>query len=241
MVSKAESRTESEGYHLALTYKALGHEETTVKRFLGLLHGLQKRRDWATIKHHLSRRHPLVYTQFSHIDADGFAMVGEAPFDIWTSDTSPPPPQHPQSIDPPSKSIVQVLAQARRDVHSVSLLDRQRLVGFWAEEIRGDATDGLFESVKEADLLHQQLSNIHDDVDRRVLQTADVIGVTTSGLAGRIATLRRVRCKVVICEEAGEVLEPHILSALLPGVEHFIQIGDHQQLRPQINNYKLSL
>lgn len=65
--------------------------------------------------------------------------------------------------------------------------------------------------------------------------------MTTTGLAGRIATLRHVRCKVVICEEAGEVLEPHILSALLPGVEHFIQIGDHQQLRPQINNHKLSL
>jgi superfamily I DNA and/or RNA helicase len=41
----------------------------------------------------------------------------------------------------------------------------------------------------------------------------------------------------VICEEAGEVMEPHMLSALLPHVERFIQIGDHQQLHPQINNY----
>jgi AAA domain len=32
-----------------------------------------------------------------------------------------------------------------------------------------------------------------------------------------------------------------MVSALLPSVEHFIQIGDHQQLRPQINNYNLSL
>jgi superfamily I DNA and/or RNA helicase len=36
-------------------------------------------------------------------------------------------------------------------------------------------------------------------------------------------------------------MEPHMVSALLPSVEHFVQIGDHQQLRPQINNYKLSL
>jgi hypothetical protein len=28
---------------------------------------------------------------------------------------------------------------------------------------------------------------------------------------------------------------------MLPSVEHFIQIGDHQQLRPQINNFSLSL
>ena len=83
--------------------------------------------------------------------------------------------------------------------------------------------------------------NVYDEVDRRVLQTADVIGVTTSGLAKRISVLRHVTSKIVICEEAGEVMEPHMLSALLPSVEHFIQIGDHQQLRPQINNFNLSL
>jgi hypothetical protein len=32
-------------------------------------------------------------------------------------------------------------------------------------------------------------------------------------------------------------MEAHMLSALLPTVEHFIQIGDHEQLRPQINNF----
>ena len=120
-----------------------------------------------------------------------------------------------------------MLACATRNVHSVTSRDRQRLVEFWAKAVVKEAADSLFESVKEVNDLHQQLTNIHDDVDRRVLQTADVIGVTTTGLARRIATLQRVRCKVVICEEAGEVLEPHIISALLPSVEHFIQIGDH--------------
>ena len=104
-----------------------------------------------------------------------------------------------------------------------------------------DAISDLFESVKAATNVQRQLTDVNDDVDRRVLQTADVIGVTTTGLARRIATLQHVKCKVVMCEEAGEMLEAHMLSALLPSVEHFIQIGDHQQLRPQINNYKLSL
>lgn len=51
--------------------------------------------------------------------------------------------------------------------------------------------------------------------------------------------LRKLRSKVVICEEAGEVLEAHILTALLPSVEHAVLIGDHLQLRPQIQNYEL--
>ncbi len=33
--------------------------------------------------------------------------------------------------------------------------------------------------------------------------------------------------------------EAHTLTAFLPGVEHAILIGDHEQLRPQINNYEL--
>lgn len=68
-----------------------------------------------------------------------------------------------------------------------------------------------------------------------------MIGVTTTGLARRIATLKRLRSKVIMCEEADEILEGHMLSTLLPDIEHVIVIGDHQQLRPQINNFGLSL
>ena len=64
--------------------------------------------------------------------------------------------------------------------------------------------------------------------------------MTTSGLAKNINLLRRLPSKVLVCEEAGEVLEAHILTALLPSIEHAILIGDHEQLRPQIQNYKVS-
>ena len=57
-------------------------------------------------------------------------------------------------------------------------------------------------------------------------------------MARNLDVLRRVRAKVVLFEEAGEVLEAHTLTALLPSVEHAILIGDHEQLRPQINNYE---
>ena len=68
-----------------------------------------------------------------------------------------------------------------------------------------------------------------------------MIGITTTSLARHIKTLRRLGSKVIICEEAVEVMEAHVISALMPGIEHFIQIGDHRQLRPQIQNYSLSL
>ncbi|KAL8734448.1 MAG: hypothetical protein Q9181_003186 [Wetmoreana brouardii] len=216
VVSHGESKTKSEGWHLAVIYKALEEQEITIKKILATLHKIHKRPDWASLKHHLARSHRHIHAQFSRVDEDDFTTVGREPFDIWRTQNIP-------------------------SVHSISSEYKKRLVEHWIREIRDNAIDDLFEAVKAADRLRQQLTDIHDEVDRRVLETADVIGVTTTGLARRIATLQRVKCKVVICKEAGEVMEPHILSASLPSVEHFIQIGDHQQLRPQINNYGLLL
>jgi hypothetical protein len=76
--------------------------------------------------------------------------------------------------------------------------------------------------VKSTYGIHKCLDGIYDEVDRRVLQTADVIGVTITGLAKRISVLQRIYCKVIICKEAGEVMEPHMILAFLPSVEHFI-------------------
>ena len=41
----------------------------------------------------------------------------------------------------------------------------------------------------------------------------------------------------MLVEEAGQVLEAHILGSLVSTVEHLILIGDPQQLRPTLNNY----
>ena len=196
MISKGETRTKSEGYQLAMTYKALEDQEETVQRLLEMFYILKKRRDWASMKHHLSGRHPLIYAQFSRVDTDGFTTVGKEPFDVWTAAKSQTSSDYPQSKKSSSDSLEQVLAKAMRKVYSVSLGDRQRFLEFWVEEICDDITSDLFESVKEANQLHQQLTNVHDDVERRVLETADVIGVTITGLARRIATLQHIRYKV---------------------------------------------
>lgn len=75
--------------------------------------------------------------------------------------------------------------------------------------------------------------------DRKItiVREFDVIGVTISGLARFRDWLSGVKSKVVVCEEAGEVLEAHTLSALMPSTQHLILIGDHEQLHPTTNVY----
>ena len=236
VVSKGESKTKFEGFSVAMAIQAHETSEKKIKKILAALHGSQKRRDWANLKGYLSSTDPLILRQFDLVKEDGFTTVGGEPFDNWAREKSPQ-----QSDGASMEPIEQLLAQARANVYSVSVDDRKRLVAHWVDNIRDEKSNELFDEVKAADQSELESMKVYDEVDRRVLQTADVIGVTTSGLAKRIAALQHVRCKVVVCEEAGEVMEPHMLSALLPSVEHFIQIGDHQQLRPQINNYNLSL
>lgn len=43
--------------------------------------------------------------------------------------------------------------------------------------------------------------------------------------------------RVMLVEEAGQVLEAHILGSLVESVQHLIMIGDPLQLRPNLNNY----
>ena len=43
--------------------------------------------------------------------------------------------------------------------------------------------------------------------------------------------------KVLLVEEAGQVMEAHILGSLVPSIEHLILIGDPLQLRPTLNNF----
>lgn len=49
------------------------------------------------------------------------------------------------------------------------------------------------------------------------------------------------QAKVLVVEEAGQVLESHILAALSPSIQHLIQIGDPAQLRCIANVYQLSV
>ncbi len=51
--------------------------------------------------------------------------------------------------------------------------------------------------------------------------------------------LEKTNFPIVIVEEAAEVFEGHILTALSKKTEHLILIGDHKQLKPSPAVYDL--
>ena len=68
-----------------------------------------------------------------------------------------------------------------------------------------------------------------------------IIGCTSSGAAMHADLLASISPGVVLIEEAGEVLEAHIISGTYKDAKHLIMIGDHKQLRPKIENHELSV
>ncbi|PGH26481.1 hypothetical protein AJ80_01795 [Polytolypa hystricis UAMH7299] len=75
----------------------------------------------------------------------------------------------------------------------------------------------------------------------KLLQAKRIIACTTTAAAKYSRVLQTVKPGVILVEEAGEILESHILTAMTADTQKLVLIGDHKQLRPKINNYNLSV
>ena len=123
------------------------------------------------------------------------------------------------------------------DIMTLSLYDRWRLYNYWARRRCENENAQNFERYT---MLCQECEEARLEKNRCALEAADVIGMTTTGAAKYQHILHFVKPKIVIVEEAAEVLESHIVSALSAGTQHLILIGDHKQLKPKPNEYDLA-
>ncbi|KAI9890954.1 MAG: hypothetical protein M1814_003455 [Vezdaea aestivalis] len=126
------------------------------------------------------------------------------------------------------------------NIWTMSLADRKALSKDWMAEV---GVVSILDQITERHHRYQsslQARRDNDtDKDRRVLASRDVIGLTTTLCAKFRHLLAQLKCKIVICEEAGEVLEAHSLTTLLPTIEHAIFIGDPKQLRSERSTHLL--
>jgi hypothetical protein len=181
-------------------------------------------------------------------DAGGWKTVGNRTradiFRTWSQGRNLPGRQTNQSplqlLQNTDRTIEQLLRNTE-DVWGMTPRERQTLRSYWEERINDSRRQKLRVLVEEFTKRTAQLQAQYKEGDKRCLEQAHVIGVTTTGLASNSELLRSLPAKVLVCEEAAEVLEAHLISAMLPSVEHAILIGDHLQLRAQISRYELSM
>ncbi|CAG8900181.1 unnamed protein product [Penicillium egyptiacum] len=75
--------------------------------------------------------------------------------------------------------------------------------------------------------------------DYCILQEAKIIGMTTTGLSKYRGLVSSLNPRVILIEEAAEVLEAPVAVACFPSLQHLILVGDHQQLKGQCADYEL--
>ncbi|KAG0278677.1 hypothetical protein BGZ95_003405 [Linnemannia exigua] len=126
------------------------------------------------------------------------------------------------------------------DVWSMSMVERRRLIESWSPEIIHSIEEELERHRQSLEASEERKYSGYDELRRLIMSGMDVIGMTTSGSAKYHKLLESVAPKIIMCEEAGEVLESHILTALSSCTQHLILIGDHLQLRPQVQTFSLT-
>ena len=228
-VSREARPTKIEGHE---SYQLYSELDVVLDEIEQLMPGLQNPAHWSNIKLYLQNHH---YGHFNQlfgrgVDKDGFREVRGKKFNILSSWVQGAPKRLAST-----RPVGELLNE---NLQEMSGLERSALHRYWIQESTAELNRRFLHILDSYRSTREALRKCHQEKDLRCLLAAHIVGVTTTGLARNLDILRRVRAKVVVFEEAGEVLEAHTLTALLPSVEHAILIGDHEQLRPQINNYE---
>jgi len=212
---------------------------TTREQLQDLYKICERKIGWPMIKTYLKNYQEHVFELLSvdnDSDSDGFTPVGykgkemhdDELWKIWQNGEDCPPWM---GFD--EKPLFQEIWGLNKEM-------RQALIDEFIQDIMSSTlTDLHLQGVKYNDLSSER-KVLRQEKDFDIIKHAKVIGATTNGAAQFRELLKDKRPEVVIVEEAGEVFEAHILTALSEATKHLILIGDHKQLRPKAETYKLT-
>jgi hypothetical protein len=210
-----------------------------------LLQTLQMPLEWVHARDVLEATDANLVLNFNIIQHDGFAVVGrnntnideEYLFSAWKRGEDCP------------EWLQESLSWEDEEVENLwLLLPAQRLerLNEWKTFQFEELTGMIHDARQRYEELSAEKVDIGLEIDSYILRKARIIGATTTGAAKYRDLLSTKKGSVVIVEEAGEVLEPHVLTALTERREnseetkHLILIGDHLQLRPKLESYSLT-
>lgn len=169
-------------------------------------------------------------------DDDGFSIAGrngakvqpDYLFRLWASGKGP-------------GMFERHIASEHKAIWKIAPAQRKELIGIWLKTIVQENVDSTSQCAERYDAILDQVETHFSANKVEVLREKRIIACTTTAAAMHSNLLSSAGVEVVLVEEAGEIQEAHVLTALTPTVKQLILIGDHQQLRPKTNNYLLTV
>ncbi|KIW38334.1 uncharacterized protein PV06_09306 [Exophiala oligosperma] len=129
------------------------------------------------------------------------------------------------------------IARATRLLDTVSDLWQvpDHLRGPMFSVIQSRAKANMVNRFREAAAIYEKLIRDNQigkwEQDCVYLKRAPIIGLTTTGLSKYRGLISSLKPKIILIEEAAEVLEAPVTAACIESLEHLILVGDHQQLQ----------
>ena len=125
---------------------------------------------------------------------------------------------------------------ASKGVWQMKPESRMEALSSWRSEILRERVTRLHEAGTAYNASLGHIQAIHMEKDLQVIRRKRIIGCTTTAAAKYVQALQSIAPGVLLVEEAGEILESHVLTALGPETKQVILIGDHKQLRPKVHH-----
>lgn len=118
---------------------------------------------------------------------------------------------------------------------------RDAIVLGWRSAIIEEMVEEIDKIGKQFNADQAEKESLLGQRDTNIIKSKRIIGCTTTAAAKYTAAIQASSPGVLLVEEAGEILEAHIFTALGKDTQQLILIGDHKQLRPKCNSYGLKV
>jgi AAA domain len=113
-------------------------------------------------------------------------------------------------------------------IWSMSFTARQTQRKIWEAAILKNSVRNVCSSAKRYDECQIELQRKFEQKNVEILRSKRIIGCTTTGAAKYKDSIQAVAPDVLLVEEAGEILESHVITALGADAKQMILIGDHK-------------
>ena len=133
------------------------------------------------------------------------------------------------------------IPQKHQGVWVMDLAARQARVNTWKLSLLQEQVSKICDLAQRFRQYQVRLDEALSEKTASILKRKRVIGCTTTAAAKYARDLQNASPGVILVEEAGEILESHILTAISSKTKQLVLIGDHKQLRPKVNNYALTV
>jgi hypothetical protein len=118
---------------------------------------------------------------------------------------------------------------------------RQAIRDRWIHEITIEHVSEIGNLAKKFNQCQEQIQRLFAQKHAHIIGRKRIVGCTTTGAAMYQDEIQQAAPGIILVEEAGEILEPHTLTAMTSKTKQLVLIGDHKQLRPKVNNYALTV